>query len=335
MVRLVPRRLGRLLGRRHLSAATADASEPGTGACCFPPRDAGLVSNVNFVAGTIMAGREVFPLFSAAALPPGTMLRQFPYLDAVQENAWFAFFAPLVYRDGDPRHHDSALLMQLPRSQGLAADPVFRVPAATRALYARPDFPEWRKRTHATLGPLLRPAPAVASAVETMLADLPAPRIGVHVRHPSHGVEQGLVLFADYFGAIDRLLDETPDASLFLATDTELALAAFRLRYGTRVRWQAEAVRSSIDDLLVWADAAARGTVDAMGFVDGVGHQTHYRLAAAGGGADGIRAGVEAATDLFTLARCDSFVCTLSNFTLACSYLNPDQRQILVAWRMV
>ncbi|RAI44635.1 hypothetical protein [Rhodoplanes roseus] len=331
MVRLVPRAVGRLLRRGR--DRTTEAVTPG-GPCCFVPRDAGLFSNVNFIAGEIVGGREVFPLFTRDAVQPGTVLRQFPYFDPGGANAWFAFFAPLAYREGDDRHADMAFLKALPRTTCEAADPVFRIPAATRALYGRPDFATWRRAAHARLAPLLRPAPAVAAAVAAALATMPGPRIGVHVRHPSHGVEQGLVLFADYFAGVDRLLDETPDASLFLATDTELALAAFRLRYGDRVRWQPDVVRTSIDDLLVWADAATRGKVDAMGFVDGVGHQTHYRLAAAGG-AEGLRAGTEAAIDVFTLAGCDSFVCTLSNFTLACAWLAPDQQQILVARRMI
>jgi hypothetical protein len=85
-----------------------------------------------------------------------------------------------------------------------------------------------------------------------------------------------------------------------------------------------------------WAYALTLGSVDQMGFVNGRGFQTHYRIAASGGGIDGLRAGQEAVTDAFTLAGCDDLVCALSNFTLTCAYLNPNQTQHLIVprWRI-
>jgi hypothetical protein len=82
--------------------------------------------------------------------------------------------------------------------------------------------------------------------------------------------------------------------------------------------------------VMEWSYSLATGQSDDMGFVSGAPFQTHYRLAAAGGGPEGLRAGKEAVLDVFTLAACDDFVCTASNFTLTCAFLNPQQIQHLV-----
>jgi hypothetical protein len=314
---------------RHRKAAPPPAPQD---ALQFVPRDAGLFSNINFLVGEICRGVEVFPLFAAPAQGQiGHAYRQFAYVDPGCANSWFEFFAPISYGAGDTRHLDSEFVRACPPTTGESAAAEFRIPAATLALYRRPDFGSWRARVHAQIGDKIKPASRIRGEVEALLATMPARRIGVHVRHPSHMVEQGRVLFDDYFRLLDARLAADPALGIFLATDTELAVAAFRMRYGERVTLHRGATRASIDDVLRWAYALTDARPDEQGFVGGQGFQTHFIVAASGGGEAGLRAGREAARDLFTLAACDELVCTISNFTLACAYLHPQQRHHLIA----
>ena len=296
----------------------------------FAPRDGGLFSNVNFLVAAICQGIEAFPLFAPQARV-GHAYRQFAYVGSSCANSWFEFFAPISYAEGDARHLDLDFVSSLQcvdRDFGAAE---FRIPAATLALYRSPDFDSWRTRVHAQASQKIKPAPQIRDQVEALLGTMPSRRIGVHVRHPSHVVEQGRVLFDDYFRAIDARLAADPALAIFLATDTDLAVAAFRMRYGDRLILHRGVMRTSIDDVLRWAYALTEARPDRRGFINGQGFQTHFKVAASASGETGLRIGRETACDLFTLAACDELVCTVSNFTLACAYLNPQQQQYLVA----
>ena len=319
--------------------AALSASEPSLrspdidlGPLKFIPHDGGFFSNFNFLVGEMYLGRAVYPLFSETeAIRYNKSLKHFAYVDRGRENSWFDFFEPIAYFPGDALHSDTAYISRLPDTWGHLAAPEFRLPAATMRLYRRDDFQDWRWAVHHAVADKLRVAPDIRVSIDDMLARMPGRRIGVHVRHPSHLVEQGSIFFDDYFLAIDRIRGEYPASSLFLATDNDLAIAAFTQRYGDAVFCYPGFIRQSIDDVLEWVYSLSQASLDDMGFVGGVGFQTHYKLAAAGGGLDGVRAGKEAVTDVFTLAACDDFVCTASNFTLTCAFMNPRQTQHLVS----
>ena len=298
----------------------------------FLPRDAGLFSNVNFLVGEMHSGGVVFPLFSMdEKLNNGEPLRQFAYLSPACPNSWMEFFEPLTYGEGDNRHLDTDWVRSLPPTYGLQAAEVFRVPSQTVALYKSADFSSWRRSVHLGLAGRLRPSAVIGEKVEGMMSSLSGHRIRVHVRHPSHQVEQGRVFFSQYFEVIDHLCEQNPDSSIFLATDNELAIATFVLRYGERVHYYPDFSRESIDSILEWAYSLLKDKSDEMGFVSGVGFQSHYRAAVSDDLSIGLRMGREAVADVFSLAQCHDFVCTASNFTLACAYLNPDQRQHLIS----
>jgi hypothetical protein len=303
------------------------------GPLAFVPHDGGFFSNFNFLIGEMYFGRIVYPLFSLDEITHHQKtLKHFAYADAAFDNSWFEFFKEIEYYPGDGTHRNSRLLSALPNTLGHLAPPEFRMPASTYALYGRPDFSDWRRAVHRVVVDKIRVSDQVQALIDALLARMSGRRIGVHVRHPSHSVEQGLVFFDDYFRTIDGICEQFPEFSLFVASDNELAIAAFQHRYGVeRVFCHPNFIRQSIDDVLEWAYSQTQGSSDHMGFVGGVGFQTHYKLAAAGGGSDGIRAGKEAVTEVFTLAACNDFVCTASNFTLACAYLNPEQTLHLIS----
>jgi hypothetical protein len=297
----------------------------------FRARDSGFFSNFNFLVGEMYLGRVLYPLFTLHELMRHhKTLKHFCYFDQSDENAWFKYFKPIAYYDGDTTHSNTEYLASLPDTCGEFASPEFRVPAITKALYARPDFTDWRIAVNESIQGKIQLADDLHSEIDLMLERMPSHRIGAHVRHPSHLVEQGRIFSNDYFSVIDELLKERPDAGIFLATDNDLAIAAFRSRYGDKVFYYPGFIRQTVGDVMDWAYSLATGQSDHMGFVSGVPFQTHYRLAEAGGGSEGLRAGKEAVIDGFTLAACHDFVCTASNFTLSCAFLNPRQRQHLI-----
>lgn len=295
----------------------------------FSPRDAGFFSNFNFLIGEMYASRIVYPLFSAKELP--SELKHFPYFDKNCENSWFEFFEPIRYSPDDNGHVRTEWVSTLPGTWGDLAGKEFKFPAETMKLYNRIDFPVWRQSVHDAIADKIQVAKPLRQEMNRMLAKMPAERIGVHVRHPSHMVEQGKIYFQDYFSNIDRILKQYPSSRIFLATDNDLAIAAFKMRYGEIVFYYPGFIRQSIDDILDWTYALTRSQADDMGFIGNVGFQTHYKLAAAGGGKMGIQSGKEAVLDVFTLATCDDFVCTASNFTLTSSFMNPKQRLHLIS----
>lgn len=321
--------------RQHAHAPDPSLQSPDItlGPLRFVPHDGGFFSNFNFIVGEMVIGRQVYPVFSYQELMGnGGKAKHFAYFaEDPQQNVWFEFFEPVRYAAGDELHLDSAALSGLPSCWGHIAAPEFRLPRSTMALYQREDFGHWRRAVHDAIAGRITVAADIRALIDGLLAKMPGQRIGVHVRHPSHLVEQGSVFLTDYFEVIDRLLAERPESGIFIASDNELAITAFQHRYPGNVFFHHGFIRQSVDDVLEWAYSLTQATSDDMGFVGGVGFQTHYRLAAKGGGAEGVRSGKEAVADVFTLAACQDFICTASNFTLACSYLNPDQVQHLIS----
>src|SRR5262249_28260951 len=74
---------------------------------------------------------------------------------------------------------------------------------------------------------------------KTLLAERPV--LGVHYRAPAfvktlESAGKDLIGVETYFEAMDRFLAEHPTGSIFLMTDFVPALAAFRERYGARLK---------------------------------------------------------------------------------------------------
>src|SRR5262249_34297044 len=162
-------------------------------------------SNFNFLIGEMYAGRIVYPLFAPDEIagwegPP----RQFAYAASNCENSWFSFFKPLSYYDGDSTHADTKLVKSLPATWGEFATPEFRFTAQVMRLFTRDDFSDWRHAVHRTVQSRIAVVDDIREAIDSMLGRMGGRKIGVHVRHPSHFVEQGRVFFRDYFAAVDR-----------------------------------------------------------------------------------------------------------------------------------
>jgi hypothetical protein len=130
-------------------------------------------------------------------------------------------------------------------------------------------------------------------------------------------------MLADYFEKIDAILEEHKTAVIYLATDTHFGVLAFVDRYGTRVKYDKDITRTSLDNLLAWAFARGQGATDGVGFISGKGYELQHEASANSPGGS-VKMGWDVLTDVMCLCKCDWFVHTLSNLALAVSYINPD-----------
>lgn len=303
----------------------------------FIPRDAGFFSVLNFYIGSLVndPGR-LYPDYRKSSIIQhnagnGKSLLHFCYCEENDENAWMQYFLPVQFYKGDTEHGDCSYDAI---TQGHEADATFRM-HTTYGHLMRPSnrerFSQWRAVAHGVYRRHVTPIKKLVVRVEDFWKTIRCQYIiGVHYRHPSHNVEQGDVLFSDYFKAIDAIMQTKEDASVFLATDCEFAVACFKHRYHT-VYTLPDVKRLPMDNVLQWGMASRRRNafVDDMGFVNGTGYQLHYTQASSNT-SGGVKAGQDVLSEAMCLARCDHVVHTISNVALAVSYMNPSVEMTLV-----
>lgn len=302
--------------------------------CVFVPRDAGFFSVFNFFIGMLTTGRRAYPYWNIKDILQldGGKVQHFCYMDQTADNSWFTYFQPVRFFEGDDTHAIAHQLIST-RSRGETAPEEFRLPHKLTELLQSPDFKAWRCRVHAVFRQHVDVIPSIHARVDDICrsfrASSPSAKvIGVHYRHPSHCCEQGNILLADYFAKVDDILERYPDASIFLATDTDFGVAAFQMQYAGRVTYNKHVTRASMDNLLRWAYAAAATAPDAVGLIDGTGYEVHIETSARK--EFGPALGRDVLTDVLSLCRCDWLVHATSNISLAASYMNPELEMVMV-----
>lgn len=138
----------------------------------------------------------------------------------------------------------------------------------------------------------IRPQRAIAAELDRNAEQLfgARPHVAVHVRAQSQGkneesLESSGVGLRDYFARVDPIVAAQPGIGVFLLTDLDHAVAAFRERYGERV--------TSLDRLrLIQPEGVLPGVSD-LGFDRSL---------------DGYRLGLEVLIDAYLAARCERFV---------------------------
>lgn len=138
----------------------------------------------------------------------------------------------------------------------------------------------------------IRPHAGISAELDVRATQLfgARPHVAVHVRAQSQGkneeaMEGGGVTLPDYFRHLDRVLAGLPDAGVFLLTDLDHAVDAFRQRYGGRV--------TSLERLRLIQPDGHLPEVSDLGFDKSL---------------DGYRLGLEVLIDAYLAARCDRFV---------------------------
>lgn len=145
--------------------------------------------------------------------------------------------------------------------------------------------------------------PWVTEALDTLLQSRPpgGRLIGIHYRGTDKHSEAPRTAYADMLAIIDRELMQSPDARIFLATDEARFVHACRLRYGNRLFFLRDFVRS--------ADREA------------VHHNRKH---------DGFHLGRDAVLNCAMLSRCNIVIKTPSILSGWAKILNPAVEMYLV-----
>lgn len=290
------------------------------GPSMFIPRDAGFFSVFNFYVGTLMSGTRCYPYWNKEwFMKINKQQQHFAYLTDTT-NSWLEYFEPVRFFKDD--HTDVSKLQRV--TQGENSPVEFRIPNETLKLMQSPDFQNWRNAAHCFYKKYVRPKQYLVHKVNGIACLLGQDAIACHFRHPSHVCEQGVLYLADYFQQIDKFLTES--TKIYLATDTEFGVAAFVHKYGDRVIYNKDTSRTSLDNLLEWAFARGVGTTDCVGFVNNKGYELHHENA----GIENTKLGEDVLMDVLTICRCKTFIHSLSNIALACSYINPLLEMVMV-----
>ena len=135
-------------------------------------------------------------------------------------------------------------------------------------------------------------APQIADAVHSIIGGRKT--LGVHVRgadfkrhyrnHPN------MVTTAEYLAAADAALRAHSFERIFLATDDMDALTAFQEKFGEKVHFYVDVIRTAGDETVMRSQDTRENH--------------HYRL------------GLEVLRDMYTLSACDGIVAGLSNVSL-------------------
>ena len=297
-----------------------------------PPRDAGFFSVFNYFMGLLSTDAIVYPFWNAQYMKiinRISHLQHFCYLNPNIENSWFEYFQPIAYHDDDHTHTEitTSIAQRMPFSQRTLYE--FEIPRKEHFL--RSDIQEWRERVHTYFTKYIKFSDAVNQKVHEFVSNnFPTdgtPVIAVHYRHPSHSCEEGFVPISRYFNKIDELLSQHPNARIFLATDTHFGVIAFKAEYGERLFYNTSITRTSLDNLLEWAYARGTGITDGVGFINNKGYELQHVSCALN--MTDCKIGYDVLVDTICLSKCDWFVHTLSNLSLAVSYMNPKTEMIL------
>lgn len=298
----------------------------------FIPRDCGFFSAFNYMLGMLIQGYRIYPYFNLKKLvEKNKMNNHFYYVTEDIDNSWFNYFEPLQFYDDDITHTNGDFLLYN-NTQGELSSDEFKYPHATKMLYKSPDFQEWRYKVNTYFNMYIKPSAQITARISEINVDftnIATPFIGVLVRHPAHAIETGQIYFEDYFKVIDDLLEKTPDANIYLVTDTDLAVLAFESKYKNKVFYDPQSGRASIDNILRWAFARGDGSIDALGMINKVGYEHHMEQARLKK-TNPISLGVDIISNTYVLAKCKWFVYIPSNISLAVSYINPSIHMIPV-----
>ena len=194
-------------------------------------------------------------------------------------------------------------------------------------LYIDPDFIRFRRQYHGALERHVRLLPHYRAEIDAFVDDTIAGRftIGVHVKHPSHAIEQASGSMADRFEYVDRVRRElrtrgisanSDDWAVFVATDQERVRNLFQDEFGDHVVGFDDVARSPEATDVRFDQLPDNERLRS-------GHQFQHQMAADRSNWS-TRLAWEVWRDAEALAASDVVVHAVSNVATAVSYLNPD-----------
>ena len=245
-------------------------------------------------------------------------------------NIYFKLFDTAGQFDKSPAEIDQLLDQGLKgHSFNASADPNLTFVNADK-LYRSAGFQSWRYSMNSRLNGLT-PNSNVRSRLEETFKDLPEDcyLIGMHVRHPSHAMEQPdskIALASDYIKIAEELLQKelnrNPDRSfrIFLATDQESVISEFSTAFG----------KALITISGVWRVSEPESTQysalpESQRLKEGFQIQ---HLNAKNNSNWSLSLAEDVIADAWGLARCDVLVHTVSNVATAVLFINPSMQSI-------
>lgn len=300
------------------------------------------MSFLNWLMGSICLTKEpLYPFMNIEVQKAmNKKLSNFCYNDKTVPNSWFLYFEPIVY-DRNSSHETIRIqdvLKCLQKRQvtqgwdGAKEFLFFHIADHLRNHHQKHLFQEWRNRTHKLFSRYIRPKPYILNKVNEMQVQFCKEAnvatmesfIAVHYRNPTHVKEQGKIYFEDYFDKIDNILKKEPALHIYLATDTEFAVAVFKQKYAHRLHYLRDVYRTSADDFIDWIFARDSESTDNEGFVGGKGYDSHSKVSETMEPERCRKMGIDVLVDVLLISKCKFFVHTISNFTITLSYLNPN-----------
>ncbi|KPF75186.1 hypothetical protein IP78_13815 [Brevundimonas sp. AAP58] len=257
----------------------------------------------------------------------------FCYASRTEGNGWLKLFKPSpdvddpsIYDDVD-RLYDGAVI-----ADGFNE---YREPWLTYTnaynLYQMPEFKRWRRWYNGIVSQHIIPLDNIQKRIDRNLAALgDGERLAVHIRHPSHAIEQPGARLSHtevYVRAINAYIAERKlkNPRIFLATDQESTIEDMKRHFGSNLYFDTDVKRTSIDH-----DQSFEALDESERMREG--HQIQHLTAADSRNWSSSMA-AEVIADCYSLAGCEALFHIVSNISTAASYLNPDLEMVFVGHR--
>lgn len=201
-------------------------------------------------------------------------------------------------------------------------------------LYRWPGFPAWRRQYHTAYRDHIHLRREYAMEIDAFTESKFGDRfmLAVHVRHPSHSIEQPGFAMAQTQSYINRVRTELvrrgipvqdDNWGVFLATDQERVVEQFREAFGDHLVYFEDVRRTrSAEDEAFEALAADERTYE--------GYQVQHLVASDPEGWS-TRMAWEIIRDAVAIARCRALLHVVSNVSTAVAYMNPDIEMIFAS----
>jgi hypothetical protein len=208
-------------------------------------------------------------------------------------------------------------------SPNLEADPDLTYVFADR-LYRSAGFEEWRKEMHRELEGL-RPNPLIVKRIDSVFEKVTKDDlvVGMHVRHPSHAMEQPnseIPLSEDFIRVAQEIIlaekMKYRNIYVFLATDQQIVVEEFKSVFGDKLIAFSEITRVTETQSKEYDSLEESKKLS-------VGHQVQH-IAASDRAKWSSNLAFEIVCDAWALARSQIFLHSVSNVATAVTYINPD-----------
>jgi len=256
-------------------------------------RNSGFFSNLNQVLNNLRhrLGRDGIEAASVE-WHAGPEQRQFPYGNPEDGNLWLRFFEPLPFDEIPAESCETNIYPAMTMTGRLAY-----------AMYKLDQ--RWRRSYHRIFRRYIRIKPHILERTEAIYRAHMAGRycLGVHYRHPAHDSEclNPIPRPEAFISELRRKLPRARPWVVFLASDAEPAVTAFREAFGKHLVLQPGVRRSA---------SLAEGNL-------------HHDNPAAS-----LVLGEQALIDCLLLTRCDLLLHVTSNLATAAGYMNPKMKML-------